>query len=268
LLKAFFAMRMASTFVLSGALLFVACSAYDDSDPVGRSGRAPSSSDSAEGSPAANDDAANAPSDAPASPTTGTSGSGASGGTTGATVPPDAGAPPPPALAECTGAPSLDRLQKWLASGEGATVPASGSILGTENGKPIAKVQFVNAEWHVVPVWIANKFDGGQVDLTKAASFTLTYSATDDLYVQMRAASTWSGGDKYLTKIPSTGGQVVTKVFSFAPEAWTTLPELGTPPYPYAEARKEVRGLVFVGKTANVVTFRGLRIDGYTPTCS
>src|SRR5439155_22022171 len=116
-----------------------------------------------------------------------------------------------PSLTECTSAPSLDRFQDWIASGEGTTVPATGSILVKSGAQYVAKVGFVNAEWHVVPVWTANKFDG-QADFSKSASFTLTYSATDDLYVQVRPASCWSGGDKWLTKIPSTGGQVQTRV--------------------------------------------------------
>jgi hypothetical protein len=95
----------------------------------------------------------------------------------------------------------------------------------------------------------------------------MTYSATDDLYVQLRPASHWSGGDKWLTKVPSTGGKLVKRFFSFAPGAWTTLPELGKPSYSFASALTEARGLVFVGKTANELDFRGLRVDRYTPPC-
>jgi hypothetical protein len=172
-----------------------------------------------------------------------------------------------PSLTECTTAPSVDRLEKWLASGEGTTVPATGSILVKDGTRYVAKVDFVNAEWHVVPVWMANKFDGGDVDLSKSTSITLTYSATADLYVQLRPGFAWSGGDKYLTKIPSTGGQVQTKVIPLAAASWTTLPELGAPAYPFADAVKQTRGLVFVGKTANKIAFYGLRTDGYVPPC-
>src|SRR5437773_9824373 len=55
-----------------------------------------------------------------------------------------------PALTECTSAPSLDRFQDWIASGEGTTVPATGSILVKSGAQYVAKVGFVNAEWHVV----------------------------------------------------------------------------------------------------------------------
>ncbi|RSN32557.1 hypothetical protein DMC61_10080 [Amycolatopsis sp. WAC 04169] len=166
---------------------------------------------------------------------------------------------------ECA-TPSIDRLQQWLASGEGTTLPPTGSLLVRERGGYAAKVTFLNAEWHVVVVWLGNQFEA-QADLSKSAGFWMTYSATDDLYVQLRPASHWSGGDKWLTKVPSTGGKRVKKFFSFKPGAWTTLPELGTPGYSFASALTEARGLVFVGKTPNELDFRGLSIDRYRPPC-
>nr|WP_186763077.1 hypothetical protein [Lentzea tibetensis] len=166
---------------------------------------------------------------------------------------------------ECA-TPSIDRLQQWLASGEGTTVPATGSLLVRERDRYAAKVTFLNAEWHVIVVWLGNKFEA-QADLSRSSGFWLTYSATDDLYVQLRPASHWSGGDKWLTLVPSTRGKLVRKFFSFAPDKWTTLPELGKPTYSLASALTEARGLVFVGKTPNELDFRGLRVDGYRPPC-
>jgi hypothetical protein len=183
--------------------------------------------------------------------------------------PPASGSPdaaPPTPLTECPGKPSIDRLEAWLASGEGLTEPATGSLLVAEGDHYVARVRLVGNEWHVVVVWMGNQFEA-QEDFSQAASFTLTYSATDDLYVQLRPGSHWSGGDKYVTAIPSTSGQVVTRTFSFAASAWTTLPELGVPSYPYADALREVRGLVFVGETPNDLAFYGLRVDGFTPPC-
>ncbi len=175
------------------------------------------------------------------------------------------GGHPPRHGRECA-TPSIDRLQQWLASGEGATVPATGSLLVRERGGYAAKVAFLNVEWHVVVVWLGNRFEA-QADLSKSAGFWMTYSATDDLYIQLRPASHWSGGDKWLTKVPSTGGKLQKKFFSFAPDAWTTLPELGKPTYSFASALAEARGLVFVGKTPNKLDFRGLAIDRYRPPC-
>ncbi|WP_328616763.1 hypothetical protein OHS18_10040 [Amycolatopsis sp. NBC_00355] len=162
--------------------------------------------------------------------------------------------------------PSIDGYQQWLASGEGTTVPATGSLLVRDHGRYAAEVSFLGAEWHVAVLWLGNRFEA-QADLSRSAGFRLTYSATDDLYVQLRPASHWSGGDKWLTLVPSTHGKVVTKFFSFAPRAWTSLPELGTPAYSFASALTEARGLVVVGKTPNVLTFRGLHVDGYRPPC-
>jgi hypothetical protein len=130
----------------------------------------------------------------------------------------------------------------------------------------VAKVAFLNAEWHVAVLWLGNQFEA-QADLGRSSGFWLTYSATDDLYVQLRPASHWSGGDKWLTRIPSTGGKTVRRFFGFAPSQWTWLPELGQPSYSFASALSEARGLVFVGKTPNTLAFRGLRVDGYQPPC-
>ncbi|MER7011126.1 hypothetical protein ABT324_06845 [Saccharopolyspora sp. NPDC000359] len=166
---------------------------------------------------------------------------------------------------ECA-TPSINRYQQWLASGEGTTVPATGSLLVPEGDGYAAKVEFLRDEWHVAVLWLANQFEA-QVDLAGSSGFWLTYSATDDFYVQLRPASHWSGGDKWLTLLPSTGGQVERKFVSFAPQDWTWLPELGEPSYPFAEALGEARGLVFVGKTPNKLDFRGLEVDGYQSPC-
>jgi hypothetical protein len=179
-------------------------------------------------------------------------------------ITPSADAAPKPGR-ECA-TPSIDRFQQWLASGEGATVPATGNLLVRERHGYAAKVAFLDDEWHVAVVWLGNQFEA-QADLSHSAGFWLTYSATDDLYVQLRPASHWSGGDKWLTLVPSTHGKLVTKFFGFSPRKWTSLPELGTPSYSFASALPEARGLVFVGKTPNRLDFRGLRVDGYRPPC-
>jgi hypothetical protein len=183
-----------------------------------------------------------------------------------AIAPPAANAQP--ARRECA-TPSIDRLQHWLASGEGTTVPATGSLLvpvHTGHGKYAAKVTFLNNEWHVAVVWLANQFEA-QADLSRSAGFWLTYSATDDLWVQLRPASHWSGGAQWATAVPSTHGRTVTRFFSFRPQAWTAVAELGAPAHSFATALSEARGLVFVGKTANELTFRGMRFHRYTPPC-
>jgi hypothetical protein len=168
---------------------------------------------------------------------------------------------------ECA-TPSIDRYQQWLASGEGTTVPATGSMLvPIHHGRDYAaRISFAGDEWHVAVVWLGNQFEA-QVDLSRSAGFWLTYSATDDLWVQLRPGSHWGGGAQWATAIPSTRGRVVTRFFSLRPRAWTSVPELGEPAHPYAVARGEARGLVFVGKTPNELDFRGLRIPRYTPPC-
>ncbi|MEU4425053.1 hypothetical protein AB0F81_30905 [Actinoplanes sp. NPDC024001] len=170
-------------------------------------------------------------------------------------------------LRECA-TPSIHRLQHWLASGEGTTVPATGSMLVPIRGtaRYTAKISFLNDEWHVAVVWLDNQFEG-QADLSRSAGFLLTYSATNDLHVQLRPASHWSGGAQWATRVPSTRGRMVTRFFSLRPQAWSAVPELGAPAHSFESAVNEARGLVFVGKTANELEFRGLRIHRYTPTC-
>jgi hypothetical protein len=180
-----------------------------------------------------------------------------------------------PAAAATTGGhphecatPSIDRLQQWLASGEGATVPATGSMLVPLRGrdKYAARIEFVGEEWHVAVVWLGNEFEA-QADLSRSAGFLMTYSATDDLWVQLRPASHWSGGAQWATRIPSTRGRTVTRFFSLRPQAWTSVPELGAPAHTFESAVSEARGLVFVGKTPNTIEFRGLKVHRYTPPC-
>lgn len=169
-----------------------------------------------------------------------------------------------PAIEECTGTPSVDRFTQWIASGEGTTVPAKGSIVVMDGGEYVAKVEMVGAGWHVIPVYIKNKF-GEALDLSTSSGITLTYSATAELHVQLRSKSHWSGGQQYATTIPSTNGQKETRFFSFAEVGWKSL--FGPPALSYADTLKEGMGLVFVGDGPNLVTFHGLRIDGYTPPC-
>jgi hypothetical protein len=167
---------------------------------------------------------------------------------------------------ECA-TPSIDRLQQWIASGEGATEPATGSILRPKGRHDhTAKIKFLADDWAVMVVWLGNEFEA-QADLTDSRGFWLTYRATSDLHVQLRPAEFWSGGDKWVTRIPSTGGKLVKRFFGFQPENWTHLPALGKPSYPLADALDDARGLVFVGNTKNDLEFQGLKVDGYRPPC-
>jgi hypothetical protein len=214
---------------------------------------------------------------------TGGAGGGSTGGAGGSSAPdaavlPDAGpapadsAPVPdatapdaaPALQECP-KPSIDRITAWNATGEGTTRPMSGSLLVKEGDHYVAKQEFVGGGWHVLEVFIANAY-GASADLTNSATFTLTYSSTADLWVQMRPSNHYSGGAQWVTKIPSTGGQVMKQTFSLDPASWTSI-ALGKPSWPYADARKAACGFVFVGDKPNVIAFYGLRIDGYVPMC-
>ncbi len=183
---------------------------------------------------------------------------GGSGGQAGAA---DGGFPP---LMECA-KPSVDRLENWEASGEGKTIPATGNCLVKEGDHYVAKVEFVNNEWHVLPVYLGNVF-GAQVDLSASSGFLLTYSSTSDMYAQLRPAPPhWDGGDQYATTIPSTGGTKKSQFFSFAKENWKSI--FKTPAWTFDSALQTASALVFVGEKANLIVFSGLRIDRYVPPC-
>lgn len=169
-----------------------------------------------------------------------------------------------PSVVECT-APSIDRLREWLASGEGPTTPATGSLLVAEGDSYVARAAFTSAsEWHVLAIWFGNEF-GATIDLSDSSGFTLTYSATADFYFQLRPAAQWSGGDKWHMPIPSTAGQVVTTFFPFESSEWTE--RLGTPPHSFLEALSDASGFAVVGNSQNELSFYGLQIDGFTPDC-
>ena len=170
----------------------------------------------------------------------------------------------PPKLEECPN-PSIDRITAWNATGEGTTKPMGGSLLVKEGDHYVAKQEFVGGGWHVLEVFIGNTFEF-MVDLSKSTGFTLTYSSTADLWLQLRPAFHYDGGAQWVTKIPSTGGQLQTRTFSFDPAQWVTI-DLGKPGWTYAMALKAARGFLFVGDKPNLIAFYSLRIYGYVPMC-
>jgi hypothetical protein len=198
---------------------------------------------------------------------TGTGGNGSGGTATGGVgsggVDTGSGGQPP--LEECA-TPSIDRLQQWIASGEGPTEPATGTLLVEKDGGGyVAEAAFTSAsEWHVLVVWLGNEF-GASIDLTASSGFTLTYSSTAEFFIQLRPASAWSGGAKWHMPIPNSNGQVVTQTFPFEADQW--IQKLGTPPHTFEEALADASGFVIVGNTINELTFHSLRIDGFEPPC-
>ncbi|HXI56611.1 MAG TPA: hypothetical protein VNO55_11170, partial [Polyangia bacterium] len=141
----------------------------------------------------------------------------------------------------------------------------SGTLLVKDGTRYVAKEQFLKNEWHVMEVLIGNNFNT-QVDLSNSKGFTLTYSSTADLWIQMRPGFHYSGGAQWVIKVPNTAGMLKTQSFSLDAAAWGTI-SLGKPTWTYAMARAAVRGFVFVGDMPNVITISGLRIDGYIPMC-
>ena len=124
-------------------------------------------------------------------------------------------------------------------------------------------MQFIGAEWHVVPVLIANQFDV-TADLSKAA-------ASPHLQRDLRAARAAAlqvpleRRRSVRDHVASTSGQKQTSFLSFAEANWKSL--FGAPALSFADTLKEGMGLVFVGNSENTLVFYGLRIDGYSPPC-
>src|SRR5258708_6570565 len=101
----------------------------------------------------------------------------AAGPTPPAAAPPAAAAPPhpaaPPPLQECS-KPSIDRIEHFGASGEGTTVPMSGTLLVKDGNRYVARQQYLNNEWHVTEVLIGNTFNMKGIDLSTSKGFWLT----------------------------------------------------------------------------------------------
>lgn len=168
-------------------------------------------------------------------------------------------------LQECAGKASIDRITMWTATNGECVCTPTGNILTKEGDANVAKVVFMGADWHVVPVLITNQF-GKTADLSAAPGITLTYSATSLLHVQVRAGEpNWSGGDKWAADVPSTNGMKQTLFIPFEASKWQSL--FGTPAISLSETLKKVQGLVFVGNSANTVVFYGLRVQGFEPAC-
>ena len=149
--------------------------------------------------------------------------------------------------------------------GGGEDQADGGSLLVKEGDHYVAREEFLGAGWHVLEVLIGNVYEA-QADLSKSSGFTLTYSSTADLWVQLPRLA--------LQRRRQVGHQ---NPFDGRPDEAGDLPvharqldhdrRAGTPNYTFASALKEARGLLFVGKTPNVIAFWGMRIDGYVPMC-
>jgi len=174
---------------------------------------------------------------------------------------------PAPPLAACA-KPSVDHLEIWTAHGGSLRPGVGGNLLIKEGDRHYMKVEFLpGGAWHEIVVPIANSLDK-KADLSASKGFTLTYSATAELWVQLRPLTHAHGGEQHTIKIPSTGGMVRELFVPFAPESWGML--LGEPTFPFAEAVREANFFNFVAPPASANTFvvRGLRFDGYVPPCS
>ncbi|HVR62270.1 MAG TPA: hypothetical protein VMU50_10250 [Polyangia bacterium] len=179
-------------------------------------------------------------------------------------TPPEA--PPPPAPCKI---PSIDHLAHWYVASEAKAVttpPIGSSILVTEGDHQVGKVAFAGGGWHIVAVWVTNSLMS-QADLSNSTGFTLTYSATADLWVQLREVANYNGGAHFVAVLPSTGGQLRTVFVPFTPDHWITLPSLGKPTVTFAEAIAQVRGLFFIDDAANTLEFDRLSFDNFTPQC-
>ena len=171
-----------------------------------------------------------------------------------------------PPITECPG-PSMDRLQKWLAHAFVMGVPnfQESSLLVSEGNRYVAKATLTGggANYSEIVVLLGNDRSG--VDLTRSAGFVITYSATADQWIELRGTVKPDGGDQWVVKLPGTGGQMMSKTFSFEASSWTTL--FGQPPVRYPDVLRTAFMFDIVGNAPNTVTFYGLRFDGYVPTC-
>ena len=167
-------------------------------------------------------------------------------------------------LMECP-SPSIGRFQQWTAHAN--TVPATGSLLVREGEQFVAKVRFPGGgTWSEVVVPLANN-EAVTANLTMSAGFTIRYSATAELHVQMRGGIQPHGGNQHVVKLPATGTAIETRSFRFQPEDWTFVPGLGRPRVTLADVVRGATIFNFVGNTANQIAVYSLRFDNYVPMC-
>jgi hypothetical protein len=172
--------------------------------------------------------------------------------------------PPVPACPK----PSVDRLEVWTAHGGSLRPGVGGNLLVKEGDRYHVRVEFLpGSVWHEVVVPIANALSR-KADLSASKGFSITYSATADLWVQLRPLTHPHGGEQHTAKLPSTGGAMMELFVPFDAASWGDL--LGKPTFPLSEAVMNANFFNFVGPpgTGNTVVIRGLRFDGYLPPCS
>lgn len=188
-------------------------------------------------------------------------------------APADAGDELP--LTECA-IPSIDRLTDWSAP-EGDLETASGvryTLLVPEgaSGHYVARVHFLGSDWHAALVSLTNANvstprSEAIVDASASPGMVVTYSATSDLWVQLRSYDSFGGPNLYAASLPSTNGQISTLHLSFdrSITAWNSL--FQAPDLSYPETLTQLRAVTFVDNSENELAFYGLRIQGYEPAC-
>jgi hypothetical protein len=196
-----------------------------------------------------------------------------SGGETGPTGdtggPGDGSSSPDLGAVQACPRPSVDRLEIWTAHGGSLRPAVGGNLLVKEGDRYYAKVEFLpGGEWHEIVVPLVNSLMK-QVDLTNSKGLLLSYSATAELWVQLRPLSKAHGGDQHTALIPSTGGMVKELFLPFNAQTFG-VPLLGAPAHPFSQTLRDANFFNFVGRPAVMNTFvvRGLRIDGHLPPCS
>lgn len=172
---------------------------------------------------------------------------------------------PPPPITECSG-PSLDRLQKWLAHALVGNAAPGSSLLVADGGGYVArwKTSGGGGNWSEVVVLIGNEPNAG-VDLGKNDGFVATYSATADIWIQLRGTVHLHTGDQYAFRLPSTAGQRVSMNVPFAASAWKSV--FGPPPVPFADVLRTANKFDIISNAPSDVTFFGLRFEKYLPDC-
>jgi hypothetical protein len=164
--------------------------------------------------------------------------------------------------------PDIDHLEMWRAHGGSLRPAVGGNLLVKEGDAYYMKVEFLpGSAWHEIVVPVANAL-AKKADLSASKGFTIIYSATADLWVQLRPLTHPHGGEQHTFKLPATNGQLDVLFVPFTAASWGML--LGAPKFPFSEALKEANFFDFVGPPdeANTFIVRALRFDGYVPSCT
>jgi hypothetical protein len=102
-------------------------------------------------------------------------------------------------------------------------------------------------------------------DLRTSAGFTVTYSSTAEMFIQLRGTVQRDGGNQYHAVLPATAGAMMKRSVRFVRDDWTF--RLGATTQMFTDVLRTAVLFNFISMPANDVTIYDIRFDNYVPAC-